>query len=92
MNSSHYSVRVKELRSVKRLPSTHNLQAIVYLSMMWIAIFGFAVGAWTFFGGLLSTQIAVLSGMAVTGAAFVYADLRSHGALEDVLTRAPRRQ
>ena len=92
MKRSHYSVRVKNLPSVKRLPSTHSLQAIVYLSMMWIAIFGFAVGAWTFFGGMLSTQLAVLAGLIVTVVAFLCADMRNHGDMEDMLMRAPRRR
>ena len=76
----------------QRNPSTHQLQAIIYLSMMWIIIFGFALAAWTFFGGLLSTQIAVVVGLAITGGAFLSFDLRSHNAVKQALARkTPKR-
>ncbi len=92
MSRSHYSLRVAELRMPKRRPVTDQLQAIVYLSIMWIAIFAFAAAAWTQFGGMLSTQIAVTLGVTLTGIAFLWADLRSHDALEDELARAARRR
>ena len=92
MSQPHYSTRVSELRDLKRQPVTDQLQAIVYLSIMWIAIFAFAAGAWTLFGGILSTQIAVTLGVTLTGIAFLWADLRSHDALEDELARAARRR
>ncbi len=83
----HYSVSLPASKTEQQYPSTHYLQAIVYLSMMWIIIFGFAVAAWTLFGGLLATQIAVVSGLIVTSAVFINADLRNHQALHQELAR-----
>ena len=92
MSRPHYSLRVAELRKPTRRPVTDQLQAIVYLSIMWIAIFAFAAAAWTLFGGMLSTQIAVTLGVTMTGFAFLWADLRNHDALEQELMRAAHRR
>ncbi|MEM8690008.1 MAG: hypothetical protein AAGF81_21985 [Pseudomonadota bacterium] len=88
----HYSLGLPAHDTEQRYPSTHYLQAIVYLSIMWIVIFGFAAASWTLFGGLVATQLAVVAGLIVTSAAFISADIQSHQALHQKLARkTPKR-
>ena len=86
MSKPHFSISMPGADGQQE-PSTYQLQAIVYLSMMWIIIFGFALAAWTLFGGMLATQIAVVIGLIVTSAVFLSSDIRSHHALQQELAR-----
>ncbi|NNF77573.1 MAG: hypothetical protein HKN05_06045 [Rhizobiales bacterium] len=77
MKTPFESVMDPDQNSLRRIPPAQRFQIMVYLSMMWTAIFCFAAGAWAWYGELVVGHIAVALGIMVTGLTFRNAN-RSH--------------
>ena len=70
MKSQYQSVMDPDQNSLRRIPPAQRFQIMVYLSMMWTAIFCFAASAWAWYGELLVGHIAVALGVMITGMTF----------------------
>lgn len=55
---------------LRALPPGQRFQAMVYLSMMWTAIFCLGTGAWVWYGELVVFHVLVALGALVTGTTF----------------------
>jgi hypothetical protein len=58
------------------LPPAQRFQIMVYLSLMWTAIFCAAFGIWIWYGQILAFHMLIL-GIAITGMTFEIADRRA---------------
>jgi hypothetical protein len=72
------------------LPPAQRFQIMVYLSLMWTAIFCAASGIWICYGQILAFHMLI--GIAVTGMTFEIADRTRRRAMkiESVLPSSPR--
>ncbi|NNF76644.1 MAG: hypothetical protein HKN05_01320 [Rhizobiales bacterium] len=70
MKTQYQSVMDPDQNSLRRIPPAQRFQIMVYLSMMWTAIFCFSASAWAWYGELVVGHIAVALGVMITGMTF----------------------
>ena len=59
---------------LRALPAAQQFQTMLYLSMMWTAIFCAVAGVWTWYGSIVLVHLLVAFGFVVTGLTFHAAD------------------
>ena len=57
-----------------RLPKAQRFQVMMWLSMMWTAIFSIGIGTFSYFGHLVGLHAAVLIGLLLTSWMFARGD------------------
>jgi hypothetical protein len=65
-----------DLNPLSKLPRAQSYQIMIYLSLMWTAIFCAATGAWLWYGELIVGHAIVALGVLVTGFTFHRANRR----------------
>jgi hypothetical protein len=59
---------------LRATPPAQRFQTMVYLSVMWTAIFCAAAGAWFWYGQILAVHLLFAAGFLITGLTFHAAD------------------
>jgi hypothetical protein len=59
---------------LRATPPAQRFQMMVYLSVMWTAIFCAAAGAWFWYGQILAVHLLFAAGFLITGLTFHAAD------------------
>lgn len=70
MSSLYRSVMDPSVNPLRNLPAAQRFQIMLYLSVMWTAIFCAAAGAWVWYGEILLAHALVAAGFVVTGLTF----------------------
>lgn len=70
MTSMYRSVMDPDVNPLRTLPPAQRFQVMVYLSLMWTAIFCASAGAWTWYGHLMAAHVLFALGFLVTGWTF----------------------
>ena len=68
------SVMDPDVNPLHAMPPAQRFQAMVYLSVMWTAIFCAAAGIWFWYGPILAVHLLVAVGFLITGLTFHAAD------------------
>jgi hypothetical protein len=68
------SVMDSNVNPLRATPPAQRFQTMVYLSVMWTAIFCAAAGAWFWYGQILAVHLLFATGFLITGLTFHAAD------------------
>ena len=67
-----------DVNPLRATPPAQRFQTMVYLSVMWTAIFCAAGGIWYWYGPILVVHLLVALGILITGVTFRAADRRTN--------------
>lgn len=70
MLSLYRAIMDSNYNPLRRLPPAQRFQTMMFLSMMWTAIFCAMAGAWFWYGELVIAHILAAFGFMVTGVTF----------------------
>ncbi len=70
MFSLYRAVMDPSVNPLRNLPAAQRFQIMLYLSVMWTAIFCAAAGAWVWYGEIVLAHALVAAGFVVTGLSF----------------------
>lgn len=70
MLSLYRAVMDSSINPLRNLPPVQRFQTMVYLSVMWTAIFCAAAGIWMWYGEIIVAHLLVVGGFVVTGLTF----------------------
>lgn len=76
VNEAYRAVMDPSVNPLNALPPGQRFQTMVYLSMLWTAIFCLGTGAWVWYGELIVLHVLVALGVVVTGTTFHRASSR----------------
>jgi hypothetical protein len=74
MLSIYRLVMDPDVNPLRATPPAQRFQTMVYLSVMWTAIFCAAAGAWFWYGHILAVHLLFAAGFLITGLTFQAAD------------------
>jgi hypothetical protein len=77
------SVMDSEVNPLRATPPAQRFQIMVYLSVMWTAIFCASAGIWFWYGHILAVHLLVATGFLITGVTFHAADRTTRIARRD---------
>lgn len=74
-----YDVIMDESKSpLQRLPKSQQFQIMTFLSIMWTTVFCVAFSAWSLWGELVISHMAIALGVVITGITFRTGSKKSH--------------
>ena len=79
MRNAFAAVMDPSSNPLNKLQPSMKFQLMVYLSMMWTAIFCTGIGSWYFYGHLVVAHVLVAAGVIITGTVFASAKSISEG-------------
>jgi hypothetical protein len=70
MLSIYRAIMDPSVNPLRNIPPAQRFQTILYLSVMWTAIFCAAAGAWVWYGAIVVAHLLVAAGFVMTGLTF----------------------
>ena len=80
MLSLYRAVMDSDVNPLRATPPAQRFQMMVYLSVMWTAIFCASAGLWYWYGQILAVHLLIAAGFLITGLTFHVADRQAEAA------------